>query len=112
MLMEGLLLLSLVLGQTDAAKNTSDVSTKIRDLQAERIKVLERGMELVSMAYAEGARDFTCVYNLQLDLLDAKLDAASSKEEEINHEVLYLACSVSFSLSHYFPHIVFYFFTF
>jgi hypothetical protein len=75
--------MSLVLGQANPAKDTTDVSSKIRDLKAERVKVLERGMELVSVAYAEGSRDFTCVFSLQLELLDAKLDAAESKEEEI-----------------------------
>jgi outer membrane protein TolC len=83
MLMGGLLLLSLVLGQADAAKATTDVSSKIRELQAERVKLLERGMELVSMAYAKGSRDFAAVFELQLELLDAKLDAAASKEEQI-----------------------------
>ena len=83
MLMAGLLLLSLVLGQTEPAEDTMDVSSKIRDLQAERVKLLERGMELVSMAYAEGSCDFTSVFKLQLELLDAKLDTAASKEEEI-----------------------------
>jgi outer membrane protein TolC len=83
MLMGGLLLLSLALGQTGPAKDPTDFSSTIRELQAERVKLLERGMELVVMAYTEGSCDLTSMINLQFELLDAKLDAAESKEEEI-----------------------------
>jgi outer membrane protein TolC len=71
---------------TASAQESSDVETataKLRELQQERVDVLQTAVKLALAQYRQGALDFKTVHAIQHELLDAKLDMAETREERI-----------------------------
>ena len=68
------------------AQETTNVGTanaQIRKLQQERVETLQRAVEFALMQYREGVRDYRTVFVLQRNLLDAELDLADTREDQI-----------------------------
>ena len=73
------------------APDKNGVSPTIQELVQERIKTLQRALEVLELQYREGVADFSRVYKAQSELDQALVDATRSREERI--ELLQQHCT-------------------
>lgn len=62
-------------------EKSTTVEVRIRELHAERVKLLESRWEQINSGYAEGSPSYDKVINAEYDLLNAKLKQAVGKRD-------------------------------